>query len=92
MNVVLIQENHATPAVNAPVAVVQAVNGRVKLVVASHGHQKQLTGREIMLRNRVDFELRFASRRGKMTLPWAVRQVKAAGDADASVYSPQIRG
>ena len=86
-----VEEDDAALVMNPSVAVVEAVDCRVELVVAAHGHHHQLTGRETVSRKRVDGEVGLPRRGLERALAREVRQIKSAGHAHATVVVVEAR-
>src|SRR6516165_5053321 len=83
--VLRVHQHHPPLPTNAPVAVFEAVDRGVELIVAPDGRHHQLPGTQRLLRDRVHGELRSPALRGEATLPWPVGQIEAAGLADPAV-------
>ena len=79
LHVVLVHHDDSTRVVDAPVAVVIAVDGRVVLVVAAHGHQDESVLGDVAHRQGIGVNHRLAARRipGR-PVPRSVGQVEAA--------------
>ena len=66
-HVVLIHEDHTTSGFDTPVSIIQPIDGGVVLVVAANGHHEQLRKGHLDLWQRMDREVGFSRRRGKLT-------------------------
>src|SRR5258708_4142096 len=85
--VVAVDEHDAAVAGEAAVAVVEAVDGGVVLVVAADRHHQKLPFAQLALRKRMHGEARLAGGGGELSLARAVGQVEPAGFPDALVVA-----
>lgn len=73
-HVIGIHEQNSTVAVNASVAVMQAIDGCIVLVMASHGHQDILARFDGNIRQFMDGEMGLARWRGeRLRVPGRIR-------------------
>ena len=86
-DVFAVHQHHPPLAGEPAIAILQAIDGGVVLVVASHRHHQELAGLEVPLRQRVHGKARFPSGIGKPALAGAIGKVEAAVDADALVVA-----
>ena len=76
-NVARVHHHYAALAVDAAIAIVQAVDGGVVLVVAAHGHHQEAPRSQLDVRDRVHGEARLAAVYGEGALARAVGRKRA---------------
>ena len=85
-------QQHDPPLVrDSPIAIAQTVNGGVELIVRADGHHEEMSRCEVVTRERVHGEMRFARRRRERSFARSVGQVEAARLADAVVVALETR-
>ena len=78
-DVVGVEEDHAAAVKNSAVAIIEAVDRRVELIVRADRHHHEMTGRDIFARDAVRGENGFARGRGEFAaIARAVGQIKRA--------------
>ena len=85
-----VQKHDAPPAVDAAIAIVQAVDGRVELIVAADGHHQQLAGRKVVAGDGWTVKLCAARRRFELPFArggWAGKSRRARARAGCSPQS-----
>lgn len=76
-HVFFVHEQHPPLVENAPIAVMQAVNGSIKLVMAADGHQQVFVGFQSDIGYVIDGEMRLLIGRFKKRMARPVGQIKA---------------
>src|SRR5258708_2629832 len=76
LEIIQIEKNYATPAIHPTIPVVQPINGRVELIVASDCRHQELARFEIVVRNLVHDEICLSRSGLEHTVPRRIGQVK----------------
>src|SRR5205823_14877147 len=73
-----VEKDDAPSIVDSPIAIIEAVDGRVELVVAANRHHQKLSIFERVARERVHCKLRTSGRGLEFTLTRSVRKIKTS--------------
>src|SRR5258708_5796812 len=76
LEIICVEENHTTPAIDSAIPVIQPINRRVELIVASDCGHQEFARFEIMVRNLMHDEICFSRAGFEYTVPRRIGQVK----------------
>src|SRR5205085_7830869 len=91
LHVFRVEKDDAAAIMDSAIAVVQAIDGRVELVVAAHGHHQKLVWSERDGRKRMNCEIGSTRRRFEYAFACGVWKIEASGFTYAAVVILETR-